>query len=191
MFNTIKDFINNWGGKQGLTYSTISDVCHNVKFANYNRSNSQQILKKLNGYQYISGDIVAKTVAAQKLRLYANESNKRSKYHKGREQLIVKNIPVSKHRLSYLKGEQELSHNYVSNKALRAERDIVEILDHPALDLIKNVNPYSNQWEFFYTLTMAMQFYGNSFFHKVRYTDGSVAEIWYVPPQYMDIIQLS
>jgi len=185
MFKKLKDYFYR---DKGYT-TTISDMFGINSLNVYNRNQTKLILDKLNGYQYIAGDIVAKTVAAQKLRLYAQGPTKRSKYHRGKEQIIAKNIPVSEHRLAYLKGEQELCHKEVSVKTLQSENDVVEILQHPALDVIRNINPYSNQWQFLYTLTLAMQFYGNSYFQKVRYTNGELAEIWYVPPQNMDIIQ--
>lgn len=197
MFNKIIKYVQDFGTQKrvqdletkSFTTSTIKDIWNNSSFSTFNREQSQKILKKLNGYQYISADIVAKTVAAQKLRLYSAKPIRRSKNHKGKEVIFVKNIPVSEHRLSYFKGEQEICHNDVSLKTLAADDSIVEVLEHPAIDMIRKPNKHSNQWQFLYTMIMAVQFFGNSYMHKVRFTDGNLAELWYIPPQNMQIIQ--
>ena len=170
--------------------SSINSSLNSSSFSNFNRDNTQSILQKLGGYQYFSADIIAKQIASQKLRLYAKNGERRSKYSNSTEKIIVKNVPVSKYKLDYFRGEnKELCHDSLRYKTLTAENGIVEILDHPALDLINSINSYSNKWEFLYTLALSMQFYGNSYFLKVRNTDNSVAEMWLAPTQYMKIIQ--
>lgn len=158
-------------------------------FSDFNRDNPNEVLSKLGGYQYFAGDVVARTIAAQRLRLYARVPDNGSKFCNRKEQIYVKNIPVSRNRLEYLKGNKEISHSGIMYKALAATDGIVEVLEHPALDIIRDINPYSNQWEFFYTLALSMQFYGNSYFQKVRDGSGNVSELWLAPAQNMIIVQ--
>lgn len=169
--------------------TTVRNYNNSSSFNDYDRGNYVDISDKMNGYQYIAADIVAKTCASQKIRLYAKRPTGNSRNHAGKKEIMVKNVPVRGYRKSYLMGETELSHDDIRYKTLSAEESIVEILDHPSIDILRDINPYSNQWEFLYTLTMAMQFYGNSYFEKIRFTNGDIAELWYAPPQIMKIIQ--
>ena len=191
MFKKIKNIVKNIKSLSGESFSggTWSLFVSKTNFSNFDRENTSAILQKLGGYQYYAGDVVAKTIAKQKLRLYAKIPTTRSKFTGKTEQIYIKNIPVSRQRLEYLKGNGEISHNDLMYKTLSAEKGIVEILDHPVLDLLRFQNPYSNCWTFLYTLSLSMQFYGNSYFRKVRNIDGSIESLWLVPAQYMEIIQ--
>lgn len=191
MFNKIKNVIRNIKSLSALEDMTgtwgLFDSKSNTP--NFKRDNVNAILKRLAGYQYFAGDVVAKTVAKQKLRLYAKVPTSRSKFTGNSKTIHVKNIPVPKQRLEYFKGNGEISHNDLMYKTLGAEKGIVEVLDHPVLDLLRFQNPYSNCWQFFYTLALSEMFYGNSYFQKVRDTAGNVVELWLVPAQHMQIIQ--
>jgi len=188
MFNKIKKYFSS--NEKEITTSEINQAFLTPDNDNYRPNRGCiDITDKLNGYQYIAADIVAKTVASQTLRLYASKPSRGSKYHKGREKIIVKNVPVDDYRRDYFNGLHEKTHNNIMDKSLSTDEGIVQILQHQALDVLRNINPYSNQWEFLYTLTLGAQYYGNSYFEKTRLTNGQLAELWYSPPQYMKIIQ--
>lgn len=188
MFDKIKNIVKSFGKKSNLP-SSWNLFNSNSGFSNFDRDNYAAILSKLGGYQYYAGEYIARTVASQKIRLYETVPTNISKHTGKTQQIFMKNIPVPKQRLEYFKGNGITSHNDIMYKALGAEKGIVEILDHPKLSVLKDINPYSNQWEFFFVLTLAMQFYGNSFFNMLRDSGGNVFEIWFVPNSYMKIVQ--
>ena len=184
MFKHIKQFF-----AKSITTSEIDSLFNSATLSPYDRKRYREILDKLGGYQYISADIVSKTCAAQKLRLYRHIPTGQSNFSGKKKEIYVKHTSIPNYRLKYLQGEHELYHNNIMTKALGAQEGIVQILEHPSLDLLKFQNPYSNYWEFIYTLTMAMMFYGNSFTEMLRDGSGKPSELWYVPPQYMEIQQ--
>lgn len=170
------------------TFSTLQSILtQDDSSPVYNRDNYINILNKLGGYIYIAGDIIAKQVASQKLRLYAKKPERLSKYHSGREIINCKNRPISPSIKRYLIGEREIKHPKIIEKTLSAENGIVEILEHSSLNVLQNINNYSNRWEFFYILTLSMLFYGNSFWQKRRNMNGEIVELWYAPSIGMDI----
>lgn len=192
MFDKIKRFFSS--SSEGIETKSINGTLTTLEeefnTGTFDKFNAQEIIKILDGYQYISADIVAKTCASQNLRLYANNSNRRSKNHSGNKQILVKNIPVSQYKKNYLMGENtEVSHDNIRYKTLSADSEIVEILDHPALDILRRPNPYMTKWSWLYSTVLAMQFFGNGYNEKVRFTNGEIAELWYTPAQFMEIIQ--
>ncbi len=179
MFNKIKEFFQ---GKaiQASAFQDIGSLNNRTGFNKFTRQ--RQIQNLLNGYQYIAGDIVSKSIASQRIRLYGDAPDN--------NQVIRKYCPVSYGKLQYFSGESELKcSDKIRAKTLSNRNGIVEILEHPALDLLQFQNPYSNYYQFLYTLALGMQIYGNSFFRKIRDGLGNPVELWYSPPQYMDIKQ--
>lgn len=176
---------------KGHTTGQWSLFSNNSNFSNFNRDNTSEILSKLGGYQYFCADIKARSIANKKLRLYSHVPTGRSRISGKTIRIIpqAKPIPVSADRLLFLRGEKEMSHNNLVYKTLCAEKGIVEILNHPALDLIRFINPYSSQWEFLYTLSLSEQIYGNAYSQKVRDSRGIPIELWLAPAQNMQIIQ--
>ncbi len=153
--------------------------------------NNQKILNKMSGYQYICADIVSKVISRSKLRLYVVVPNGSSKFHKGGKRINrhCNHISVNTYVKSYLGGEHDTSRDIFRRKSLASREGIVEILDHPALDVMRDQNPFSNIWEFLYTNPMAQQFFGNAYFEKIRNTSGEVAELWLVPSTSVKIIR--
>lgn len=189
MLDKIKGFFKNMVQKQVVTGYSILDS--NSTLTPYERKNYSLILQKLGGYQYIAADIVAATVASQTLRLYATVPSGNSKFHRGKKQInpYWKPIPVDSYTKLYLNGKTEVKHKNLVHKSLASTEGIVEILEHDALDIIHNPNPYMSEWEMFYQMTMATQFYGNGFLEKLRFPNNQISELWYIPSQYMEIIQ--
>ncbi len=188
MFERIKRIFNN-----KVSTKTVSDydfITSDSTTTSYKRDKcGQNVLARLNGYQYIAGDIVSKTIAGQNLRLYQKVSSRNSKFYNRPEEIFTKHVKVNRHIQKYLRGEGEICHDSIRIKALTADLGVVEVLEHPVLDLLNSPNDYSSKFDFFYSLSLAMQFYGNSFYEILKNGEGIPSELWYVPPQYMEIIQ--
>jgi len=60
--------------------------------------------------------------------------------------------------------------------------DVVEIVEHPLLDLFKRVNPWHNQFEFFECLSIYLDLLGKCHVFMARDELGRVVELWPLPP---------
>lgn len=65
---------------------------------------------------------------------------------------------------------------------------VTEILDHPFLDLMKNINPYRDQFEFFEETTIFGDLTGDSFWYVVKDALGTPIELYLLPSQYVRIV---
>lgn len=128
-----------------------------------------------NSLIYILSNINATAVASIPLRLYAQ---------------------IPKQKKSIFDGEvidkathSRLSKNYSTYKYLsRSDVEIVELFEHPFLDLMKNVNPHMNQHELFDLSQKFEELTGNSYWYVLKNNLGLPMELWIVPSQDMRIV---
>ncbi|NLH78365.1 MAG: phage portal protein [Acidobacteria bacterium] len=66
--------------------------------------------------------------------------------------------------------------------------EIEEVQEHPFLELLKNVNAFTNSWQLLFDTDLFQELTGNSYWYIVRDNLGLPAEIWSLPSQYMSII---
>ena len=151
--------------------------------------NQNRILKKLSGYAYVAGEINSKKLASIPLRLYARKPTRQSKYHEGQEHIIFPTKKVNTNTCKYLSGDLNHSPSHsVTYKTNLANSEIIEVLDHPILDLLRDVNPYSNQWDLIYTLSLYEQFYGDAYVNIIVDNFGMPKELWNMPSQNTNIL---
>jgi len=65
---------------------------------------------------------------------------------------------------------------------------IEEITEHPFLDLMKNVNPFMNEYELKENTVIFLKLTGNCYWYPVSNGLGVPAELWVIPAQQMKII---
>jgi len=77
-----------------------------------------------------------------------------------------------------------------ANLRLYAQKgdDVVEVTEHPFLDLLRNVNPYMNSRELRLITTIYLELTGNSYWYIPRNRLGIPAEIWVLPSHQITII---
>ena len=134
----------------------------------------------INAYRswvYIAVTKNAMAVASQKLRLYvAKESKSKIRGYKTRE--------LETHEINKLKSFSSTSNIPAVRKAARVD----EVLDHPFIDLIQNVNPHMNMFDLFELTTLHKDLTGNSYWYILDNKLGVPKEIWPVMPQHIKII---
>jgi HK97 family phage portal protein len=64
----------------------------------------------------------------------------------------------------------------------------VELFEHPALELLKKVNPFQTRYEFFQLLVMYRKLVGDSFITLNYNRMGYPAEMWLASPSFMKVI---
>ena len=77
---------------------------------------------------------------------------------------------------------------YVRRKVARAGGKFVELLDHPALDLLENPNPYMTGREFRQHLELFRGLTGNAYVWKERGPLGVPIGLWPISPVWMKIV---
>lgn len=136
----------------------------------------------INAYRswvYIACTKNAVAVASQPLRLYAAvDKSTKIKSFKHREL----------EKSEYLSLKSKDSPNISSLSSVRKSNRIVEILEHPFLDLINSVNNFMNMFDLFEITTLYEDLTGNSYWYILDNKLGIPKEIWPIMPQDMKII---
>lgn len=129
------------------------------------------------GTIYSCVDLRATAVASATLRFYVGKDSKSRTF----EHTITRE--VSKRRKDYLFS---LTSNQV---VLRSAVDLEEVVDHPIIDLLTNVNNLHNGYDLKNLLEIFLGLTGNCYWYLPR-GDALInrpAEIWTIPSQFMSI----
>lgn len=136
-------------------------------------------LRLLNGYVYSAVMMNARSIAAQPLRLYASIEAR------GAKQFPTKSVSKSVQR--YLKGDGSMRPAKSAMLGSNTGGDVVEIYDHPILDLLNRVSPFYDGYNFNILRKTFLQVTGNEYLHPIMGPMGYPVEIWVMPSQYVKI----
>jgi len=123
---------------------------------------------------YKSVQLISAAVASTPLRLYTTKSSN--------QKLLVKHIPIR------LEDKRWITQNRKAQNADREGMQIVEITEHPFFDLMRNVNPFMNEYDMSSLSTQYEQYTGNSYWYVVRNNLGTPERLWVLPSQRMEVI---
>lgn len=129
----------------------------------------------------------AQAAASVPFRLFTTEGafkGERNATLHGRE---VKNLD---HKTkAFLKGNLDLKPGRKAMHMMRGRvDDMSEVESHPVLDLLDDVNDWTEGFAYREALYSALQIFGNNFTDVVTGTDGLPTELWYMLPQKMKVI---
>jgi HK97 family phage portal protein len=151
--------------------------------ATYGMSRSTQeqaaSLRLMTGYVYAAVMMNARMIAAQPLRLYASVEAR------GTKQFPTKSVSKSVQR--YLKGDGSMRPAKSAMLGSNTGGDVVEIYDHPILDLLNKVSPFYDGYNFNILRKTFLQVTGNEYLHPIMGPMGYPVEIWVMPSQYVKI----
>ena len=134
----------------------------------------QSMIRAYQSWVYICANKNAVSVAQQPLRLYAT---------KGKNQkFIVPTKAVSADTMKYLRSNAGLQ-SYIQKSS-----EVEEVLQHPFLDLMKNVNPFSNRFALLELTDLYLELTGNAYWYIVMNGMNTPEEIWILPSQNMKIV---
>ncbi len=139
--------------------------------------NYQAMVKAYRSWVYVCANKNALTVAQQNLKLYVAKPSKTTK-------LLQPTKAISKQRKKYLKS----LHTVNNLKSVRQAEDIEEVIEHPFLDILQNVNPFTNQFDLWELSTVYQELVGNAYWYIIRNEMGLPEEIWVLPSQYMTVV---
>jgi HK97 family phage portal protein len=151
--------------------------------ATYGMSRSTQeqaaALRLMTGYVYAAVMMNARSIAAQPLRLYASLDAR------GAKQFPTKSVGKSVQR--YLKGDGSMRPAKSAMLGSNTGGEVVEIYDHPILDLLNKVSPFYDGYNFNILRKTFLQVTGNEYLHPIMGPMGYPVEIWVMPSQYVKI----
>lgn len=140
-------------------------------------TNFQQLIKGYRDWIYVCATKNAINVAQVPLRLYAAKPSSRSK-------IIVPHRVVPKEQREFLETKAHLRSLTTFRKAV----EVVEVLDHPFLDLLKNVNPFMNQFSLLELTQLHQELVGNTYWFVLKGQNNIPSELWILEPQYVKIV---
>ena len=134
-----------------------------------------QLIQRYTSWVYACANKNSVAVAQIPLRLYAKKRRTNTKFR-------VASKPVPREKKEWLFRQPQLI-----NKLADAV-DVEEIIEHPFLDLMANVNPFMNGFELIEYWVLYQELTGNSYTMIVTNSLGTPQELWVLQPQQTKIV---
>jgi len=135
------------------------------------------LVKKYMGWVYTCTHINATAVASTPLRLYATRAT-------GQSRSKATAIPVKKDKLHYLQNKESLQ----NMARIKTAEEIEEVVEHPLLTLLQQVNEYDNGFETLELTSTLLDLTGNSYWFLEFGTFGIPKSIWFLRSQWVAIV---
>jgi len=116
------------------------------------------------------------TVARYPLKLYAKKTKNSN------QKFIVKHVPTTNEFRKFLEESGHLR-KYVINSD-----EVVEVTEHPFLDLLSKVNPITTRFFLVEKMQMFLELTGNSYWYLVKNGMGLPQQIWNVPSNRVNVL---
>lgn len=139
------------------------------------RENFDKLVKRYVSWVYACANINAIAVASVPLRLYVTSQSKGQKF-------LTQTKAVDRKQKDYLFAEPSLQH-----KLLKAV-DVEEVVEHPFLDLMQNVNPYMNAFDLIENWVLFQELTGNCYTLIIKDGLSVPTELWVLPAQNIRIV---
>lgn len=136
-------------------------------------------IEQFTSWVYICSSLNARACASVPLRLYGAVPSKGRKIRWAGTDVAVATRPVSKARRKSFEATRHLQ------PYMTKSDDVEEIIDHPFLDLINNVNPFSNMSDLLELTVMFLDLAGDAYWYVVRNKAGVPEALWSMPSQYV------
>ncbi len=150
-------------------WSSIGGLAPDSDFSAY--------LKAYQGWVYTASSKNATAVASTPIRLYVGKPNRdRIKSHPTKS--------ISKEKEAAIRSSSHLYNLPQVRKAV----EIVEVVDHPMLDLFMNVNSFMNQFSLFEITDLYQELCGNAYWYILKDNLGTPRELWPIPPANFRVI---
>ncbi len=139
------------------------------------------LMQRFDGWVYASAMINARAIASQTLKLYTVKPKNGAK-------AITATKSVSSQKQMHLRGELENKpSSFVQRKAIQG--DIIEVLDHPVLELLDNPSPEMDGYTLTIQRMLNLQLTGNAYLHPIiSETLGVPIELWNMQSDLVTII---
>jgi len=140
----------------------------NELYSQYQNLSHDKLIARYVSWVYACANINATTVASVPLRLYVAKSSKSQK-------IRTKTRPVSSKVRDYLFADKSFQ-----TKLINAA-EVEEVLEHPYLDLMANVNPYMNSFDLIEQWTLYQELAGNCYTLIIYNSLNVPIQLWILP----------
>lgn len=97
--------------------------------------------------------------------------------------------PLDRATKSFLQGRREIAPSVRVTKRIQGNiDDMTEVTAHPLLDLLDDVNPWTEGFSYRKSLYIDLQLFGRLFTLLTRQGSEPPMELWRLQPQYMDVL---
>jgi HK97 family phage portal protein len=134
----------------------------------------KEFTKLYTNWVYVCASRNASAVSSIPLRLYTTSEVKPAVKRMGRSRGVSKSVQ------SYLESKSHLG-------PIMAGGQVEEIIAHPWLDLIREVNPFTNGFEMIEQAVLSLELTGNAYWHILMGPTGIPAELWTLQSHLMNI----
>lgn len=135
-----------------------------------------KLIRRYVSWVYACATINAQTVASVPLRLYAVKGSSKTTFK-------VPTRKVDAATKAYLAGSPTLQ------AKMRKAIDVEEVLEHPFLDLLQNVNPFMNQFGLLENWVLFQELTGNCYTLVIKNEQLGIPEqLWILPAQHVRIV---
>lgn len=138
--------------------------------------NFTSLLNAYKSWVYICASRNAVSFASFPLRLYVAKPAK--------SKMLVETRPISKETKKFLYSK-EMGH---LDRYLRKAVEVEEVLEHPFIELMKNVNPFMNEFELKELTCLNQELTGNNYWYLLSNNMGLPIQVWLVPPDKIKVI---
>lgn len=132
------------------------------------------LLQQYKNWVYVGVFKNAVCVAKYPLKLYARKKNKNTK-------IIAKHKFVDDSFYKFMENSAHLRKFTIDSDA------VVEITEHPVIDLLNAVNPQMNRFDLFSKTEMFLDLTGNTYWYLVLNAMGLPEQIWPISPVHMKV----
>lgn len=136
-----------------------------------------EMVEQFQSWVYTCANLNAKTIASVPLRLYVTKTAKTEKFR------TITTKAVDTKRKKQLRANSGLS------LILKTAEDVEEVVEHPFLDLMQNVNPFANANDLWETTVLFLDLTGEAYWYMPREGGlGLPSQLWVVPSPYINPI---
>lgn len=168
----LRQAIANWlfKGQSIVAEGAISPFQANQPYQRFGKLSNQQLIERNISWAYACSNRNATTCAQTQLRLYAVKPDKSA-----RSRFISRKADENE--------VKALCERNSFRRKIVAGYEVEEILQHPLLDLLQNVNERDNEFDLKYLTISSLEVTGNAYILKERDNMGVPIRLWLLLPQ--------
>jgi len=144
----------------------------------YSEDDYYKMVNSYKGWIYVAAGKNAVSCASVPLRLYVAKNNKGQKLKGYEARTVEKNVEKQIKESPTLQGLP----------AVKKAVEFQEILEHPFLDSMRNINGFMNQFDFKETIQLFLELTGNAYIYVLENKIGIPKEFWIIPTQNIKIV---
>jgi HK97 family phage portal protein len=130
-------------------------------------------------WTYVFANKNAQAVASVPLKLYT------AKKKGAQKKMLFETRPISKEVRDFMFNKHP---HIIGLKAVQMAEDVEEVLEHPFLDLMNNVNPISNRFDLWEGTQLFEELTGHAYWYILKDGMGVPQEIWLLPSDKVRIV---